>query len=69
MSRIKQNLALLFAICCVSFAGPLIKVALLLAMPPVAVAFFVSFSQRRFCPFPTHASMALPYTKRSAKRR
>ena len=62
MSRIKQNLALLFAICCVSFAGPLIKVALLLA-------FFVSFSQRRFCPFPTHASMALPYTKRSAKRR
>ena len=43
MSRIKQNLALLFAICCVSFAGPLIKVALLLAMPPVAVAFFRLF--------------------------
>ena len=43
MSRIKQNLALLFAICCVSFAGPLIKVALMLAMPPVAVAFFRLF--------------------------
>ncbi len=43
MSRIKQNLALLFAVCCVSFAGPLIKAALLFAMPPVAIAFYRLF--------------------------
>ncbi len=52
MSRIKQNLALLFAICCVSFAGPLIKVALLLAMPPVAVAFFRLFFSTAFLSVP-----------------
>ncbi len=43
MNRTKQNLALLFAVCCISFAGPLIKVALLFAMPPVAVAFYRLF--------------------------
>ena len=40
MTTMKQNLALLFAVCCVSFAGPLIKLALLFAMTPVAIAFF-----------------------------
>lgn len=51
MDRVKQNLALLFAVCCISFAGPLIKVALLFAMTPVAVAFFrLAFSTALLAP-------------------
>ena len=68
MSRIKQNLARVFAICCVSFAGPLIKVALLLAMPPVAVAFFRLFFSTALLSVPNARQHGLALYKTLSKK-